>query len=106
MSPHPEHQTQMTLMEIVTVLRQLREEARSQFKAELLGVFGSYARGEATAASDVDILARFLEGASFFDFVRLAEFLEEKLGIKVDLVSERAVRPELREQIIAETVWL
>ncbi|MGC9005935.1 MAG: nucleotidyltransferase family protein, partial [Candidatus Micrarchaeia archaeon] len=70
------------------------------------GVFGSYARGEQKAQSDIDILVRFKDGATLFDFVGLAEFLEEKLGIKVDLLSERAIRPELKENVIKELVSL
>ncbi|MGC8720946.1 MAG: nucleotidyltransferase family protein, partial [Thermodesulforhabdaceae bacterium] len=71
-----------------------------------IGVFGSYARGEQKAQSDIDILVRFKDGATLFDFVGLAEFLEEKLGIKVDLLSERAIRPELKENVIKELVSL
>ena len=54
--------------------------------------------------SDVDILVRFKEGATLFDLVGLAEFLEERIGIKVDIVSERALRPKLKEQILKEVV--
>jgi len=54
--------------------------------------------------SDIDIVVRFREGATLFDLVELAEFLENKLGIKVDIVSERAVRPELKESILKEIV--
>jgi len=52
----------------------------------------------------VDILVRFMEGVTIFDLVGLAEFLEEKLGIKTDVVSERALRPELKERILKEVV--
>lgn len=69
-------------------------------------VFGSYARGEARRRSDLDILVRFLEGASLFDLVGLADFLEENLGLRVDVVSERALRPELRERILSEVVQI
>ena len=75
-----------------------------EFKAEIVGIFGSYARGEQKKESDIDILVRFKEGATLFDLVELAEFLEHKLGMKVDIVSERAVRPELRKSIFKEIV--
>jgi len=61
-------------------------------------------RGEEKPESDVDLLVRFMEGATIFDSVGLAEFLEEKLGIKADVVSERALRSELKEQILKEVV--
>jgi len=92
------------LAHMLVKLRRLADEARSRFKAELIGVFGSVARGDQRRASDLDVLVRFLPGASLFEFVALADFLEEKLGRKVDIVSERAVRPELREQIMEELV--
>ena len=75
-----------------------------EFKAEIVGIFGSYARGEQKKESDIDILVRFKEGVTLFDLVELAEFLEHKLGMKVDIVSERAVRPELRKSIFKEIV--
>ncbi len=54
--------------------------------------------------SGVDVLVRFVEGAAIFDLAGLAEFLQEKLGIRADVVSERALRPELKEQILKEVV--
>lgn len=93
-----------SLPEMLAVLRGLQDEARRRYRAEIVGIFGSYARGEASRRSDVDVLVRFLEGASLFDLVGLADFLEESLGVKVDVVSERAVRPELRERIFNELV--
>jgi hypothetical protein len=92
------------LDDIISTVRSLEEHIRTEYKAEIIGVFGSYARGEQTAHSDVDILVRFLEGATLFDFVGLGDFLEGKLRVKVDIVSERAIREELREQILREVV--
>jgi len=97
-------QDSKSLPKILVILRQLQDEIRQKYRAEIVGVFGSYARGEARQHSDVDILVRFLEGASLFDLVGLAEFLEENLGIKVDIVSERAIRSELQERILSEVV--
>jgi len=95
-----------TIEEIKNVLRENKDIIEKNFKAEIIGVFGSYARGEQKAQSDIDILVRFKDGATLFDFVGLAEFLEEKLGVRVDLVSERAIRPELKENVIKELVSL
>jgi len=67
-----------------------------KYKAEILGIFGSYVREEQNKESDVDILVRFLEGATLFDFVEFGDFLEEKPGIKVYIVSENAIREELQ----------
>ncbi len=92
------------LAEVISTLRELRDEIRLRFRAEIVGVFGSCARGESKRGSDLDLCVRFLEGASLFDLVGLGDFLEEKLGVKVDIVSERAIRPELRDPIFRELV--
>jgi hypothetical protein len=93
-----------TLDEIKEILKKHRGEIRREFKAEIVGVFGSYVRGEEKPESDVDVLVRFEEGATLFDLVGLAEFLEERIGVKVDVVSERALRSELRDLILKEVV--
>jgi predicted nucleotidyltransferase len=93
-----------TLDEIKNILKENREEIAREFKAEIVGIFGSYVRSEQKKGSDVDILVRFKEGATLFDFVGLADFLEQKLGMKVDIVSERAVKPELKNAILSEVV--
>lgn len=92
------------LTTIRTALQKLQAEVKARFKAEIIGIFGSYARGEATKRSDLDIIVRFQEGASLFELVGLANFLESRLGIKVDVVPETAIRPELREHIFRELV--
>jgi hypothetical protein len=89
---------------VIETLKSLDEQIRREYKAEIVGVFGSYARGEQRGSSDLDILAKFAEGATLFDFVGLGNFLEEKLNLKVDIVSERALREELRESIFKEVV--
>lgn len=89
---------------IIRTIKELREQVRKEYKAEIIGIFGSYARGEQRESSDVDILVKFLEKATLFDLVGLGDFLEEQLNVKVDIVSERAVRPELKEQIFQEVI--
>ena len=92
------------LEEVKRIIREHQEEIRTRFRAEVIGLFGSVARGEGGSESDVDILVRFDEGASLFELVGLGDFLEEKLGCKVDIVSDRAVKPELRESIMRDLV--
>jgi predicted nucleotidyltransferase len=49
-------------------------EIRQMFKAEVIGIFGSYARGEEKAGSDVDVLVNFDDGATLFDLVGLGAY--------------------------------
>jgi hypothetical protein len=92
------------LEEIKKLLASYKGYIAREFKAHIIGIFGSYVRGSQTPKSDIDILVRFKEGATLFDLVGLADFLEEKLKTRVDVVSERAVRPELKDQILKEVV--
>jgi predicted nucleotidyltransferase len=92
------------LKEIKGALGRMEHQIRKEYKAEIIGLFGSYVRGEQKGESDVDLLVRFLDGATLFDFVGLADFLEERLSLEVDIVSERALRPELKEHILKEVV--
>jgi len=90
--------------DILIILKNLNPQIKREYKAEIVGLFGSFARGEQKEGSDLDVLVQFQEGASLLDFTGLANFLEEKLEIEIDLASERSIRPELKEQILAEVV--
>ncbi len=96
----------MTREEIVQKLKALKPELQAHYKVRELGLFGSFVRGEQREASDVDILVEFDDTADLFDVVRLGNFLEEQLQRKVDIVSRRALRPELREQVLKEVAML
>lgn len=92
--------------EILAVIRSLSESIRKDYHAEVVGIFGSFARGEEKESSDIDVLVDFHDEADIFDFVGLSFFLEEKLGRKVDVVPRDTVRPELKEIILKETVLI
>ena len=92
--------------ELKGAISALRDQIRQQHKADLVGIFGSYARGEQREGSDLDILVDFRQGADLLDLVGLGLFLEEKLGVPVDIVPRDALRPEIRERVLAETLYL
>ena len=64
------------------------------YKPERIGLFGSYARGENTEESDIDILIRFQKTLKLFQLGRIENELSELIGRKVDLVTEGAIRNE------------
>ncbi|MFO8078278.1 MAG: nucleotidyltransferase domain-containing protein, partial [Thermoplasmatota archaeon] len=64
----------------------------------------SFARGEETEDSDVDILVAFSDSIGW-EFVDLKDYLEDLLGLKVDLVTIQALKPQLRETILSEVVY-
>jgi len=69
-------------------------------------VFGSVARGESGPESDVDFLVRLDPGVTLFEHAALVRELETLLGRKVDVISERGLRPRIRDQVLEEAVPL
>ena len=94
------------IAEIQNTIIAEKDEIRRRYRAEIKGIFGSYARGDFHADSDIDLLVHFDEGANLFDLVSLQQFLEEKLGCQVNLVSRRSLREELRASVLNEMVNL
>jgi len=80
------------------------EEIRRRFSVKTLSIFGSAARGEMADGSDVDILVTFDQKASFDLFMDLKFYLEELLGTSVDLVTDKALRPQVRQAIEGEII--
>jgi hypothetical protein len=68
----------------------------------MVGLFGSTARGEATKSSDVDLLVRLSKPKSLLSLVKLERNLSEALGRKVDLVTEAAISPYLKDRVFEE----
>ena len=73
-----------------------------QHGAEKIGVFGSYARNEARADSDLDLMVWFKEQKSLLGMIRIERELSELLGVKIDLLTEQAVSPYLIDRIRQE----
>jgi predicted nucleotidyltransferase len=80
-----------TLQHILQILRKHKPELERKYPISRLGVFGSYARGEATEKSDVDIAVEF-SAPMGLNFVAMADEIEAMLGIKTDVVPKRAIK--------------
>lgn len=97
------------MQDVETIRRTLlrhKAELRKKFKVKTIGVFGSYARGEQKRGSDVDVLVEFEQPVGLFQFMALENCLSDLLGVKVDLVSKKALKPHIGERILAEVVIL
>ena len=93
----------MTREKIVTTLREHRGDIAS-FGVRRMALFGSVARDEDAAESDVDVLVAF-EGETTFDgYFDLKFWLEDILGRPVDLVTEKALRPEMASEVHTEAI--
>lgn len=90
--------------EIINLLKDLKNYLSEKYKVKEIGIFGSIIREERTETSDIDVLVDFEMGADLLDLVGLGQFLEEKLGCKVDVIPKRALRKEIREYVLQEVV--
>ena len=95
-----------TLDGIETILKAHKNKLKERFGVKEIGIFGSYARGEAKETSDIDILVDFYEVPSLFRFIELEEYLEELLGVRVDLVLKSALKPRISEHVMKEVIYV
>lgn len=91
--------------EILNLLTQYKPELQTRFKVRHLALFGSYARGDQQPDSDVDILVD-VDPSIGLEFVFLAEQIEQLLGVRVELVSQRAIKPRHMKFIEQELIYV
>ena len=92
------------LDDITATLRSLLPELRDRWGVQRIGVFGSWARGEQSPESDLDLLIEFSDSRkiSLLDIVELELELSETLGVKVDLVERSALKPEIGRRVLQQ----
>jgi len=91
-----------TLDEVKAALGALMPELRARYGVSYLGVFGSWTRGEQTARSDLDLLVDFDRPPPGWGEIDLELELENRLGMRVDLVPRRQLKPFLGARILRE----
>ena len=94
----------MDRQHILNILANSKPELAARFGITELALFGSTARGTATTSSDVDVLVAFDGPATSSRYFGVQFYLEDRLGRPVDLVTSKALRPELRPYIEQERV--
>jgi predicted nucleotidyltransferase len=90
--------------QVLELLRVLKPEMANRFKVKEMALFGSFVRSEENSASDIDLVVEFEEKADLFDLVALGQFLEERLGRKVDLGTKGSLRKEIRDEVFREMI--
>ena len=95
-----------TLEDVQKILRAHRKELSEKYGVKRIGIFGSYSRNEQRMDSDVDILVEFERPVGLITFVRLQEYLERLLGVRVDLVTRNALKKRLKERILREVKYV
>lgn len=92
--------------QIISLLQQNEQKIKS-FGISKIGLFGSFVSGSQDNNSDVDLIVEFEKGRkSYKSFIELAFFLEELLGRKVDLLTEKSLNPYFGQRILNETEYV
>ena len=94
------------LSDIRITLSKQKADLKRRYRLKRIGVFGSFARNEQKDGSDIDILVQYDEVPDLFKFIDLELELEDILKHKVDLVRREAVRPELKDIIEKEVIFV
>jgi predicted nucleotidyltransferase len=95
-----------TRQDILASLKKLKGEVAREYSVKTIGVFGSVARDEQTGTSDIDLLVEFSKPVGFVTFMRLEHFLSEQLGNQVDLVTSESLKPVIRQDVLAEVIYV
>ena len=90
--------------QVLDLLSRRLGEMAERFGVKDLAIFGSVVRGEASGASDVDVLVEFAGRATFDGFMDLKFYLEDLLNTRVDLVTNNALRESMRAEIQREMI--
>lgn len=96
-------------MDIVSLTRANRAkiiEISEKYGARTVRLFGSVATGSASQSSDLDVLVEMNPGSTLLDIVAIKQDLEDLLGCPVDVVTEEALSPYIRAQVLKESVNL
>jgi uncharacterized protein len=98
----------MTPDKIKSILARHKKELKDRFRIKEIGIFGSYLKREQNNNSDLDVLVEFQKNAklSLFDVADLEITLSELLGVKVDLVEKKFLKPYIGQRILNEVIYI
>lgn len=89
----------------ITLINQNLDSLKSQFGVRKIAIFGSTARGENTAKSDIDIIVELDNPIGLFAFIGLENYLQKMLGKKVDLTTKNSLKPTIKQSILKEAIY-
>ncbi|GIU71460.1 MAG: nucleotidyltransferase [Candidatus Nitrosocaldaceae archaeon] len=92
--------------DIIKILERELPYLKEKYGVKSLGIFGSYVKGKQKESSDIDILIEFDKPISIFKFLEIEEHLSNLLGIKVDLVSRKGLKDEIKDNILREVIYV
>ncbi len=91
---------------IIETIRSEIPYLKKEFHIKNIGIFGSVSKDISNEKSDVDIIVEFSVTPGFITFVKLKEYLSLKLKRKIDLVTKKALKPQLKDEILKETIYV
>lgn len=94
------------LNDLKKILQEHKGTLKEKFGVIEIGLFGSYTKGNQRKNSDIDILVEFEKTIDLFTYVHLRNHLSDLLGVNVDLVTKKALKPKIGERILSETVYI
>jgi len=95
-----------TFKEIKEIIQKNKNELEEKYGIREIGVFGSYLKGTQDENSDIDILVEIERPMGFVKFLKLENHLSQILGIQVDLVTKKALKPYIGKQILQEVEYV
>ena len=95
-----------TFDKVKKIVTKEKKTLAKNYNVSRIGVFGSVVRGEDNDNSDIDMLVDFSEPIGLFDFVGFENQLSNGLGKKVDLVSRKALKPNIGKRILGEVIYI
>ena len=92
--------------EIKEMIQNNKQQLKDEYGVTIVGIFGSYVRGEQTEKSDVDMLVELEKPIGLIRFIQLERHISELLGIKVDLATKMALKPYIGRRILSEVRYV
>ena len=96
----------MQRAQVIAILNKHRNILSEHYRVKSLALFGSVARDEASANSDVDLLVDFDRPVGLFGLFALQDYLETILGCSVDLGTPNSLKPRIREKVLSESMYV
>lgn len=91
-------------MDAVGILKKYKKKIKNDYAVEKIGIFGSYAKGNQTESSDIDILVEF-KNPTYDNFIELAFYLEKLYRRKIDLITVKGLSPYILPSVEKEVIW-
>ena len=95
-----------TVKDIEEIIQKNKKGLENKYGLKTIGIFGSYVKEEQDENSDIDLLVEVKRPMGFVKFMKLEKHLSDILGLKVDLVTKKALKPYIGKRILQEVQYV